>query len=82
MKNTENVGLNSVMYNVIEQDKQAKIREKLTQAFNNISKQIESSNFEWDEIGKDAEKRLARCRFWEVMDIALKDRNFRSQLAS
>lgn len=82
MKNTENVGLNSVMYNVTNQNEQAKIREKLTQAFNNISKQIESSNFEWDEIGKDAEKRLAKCRFWEVMDIALKDKNFRSQLAS
>ena len=82
MKNTENVGLNSVMYNVTDQNEQAKIREKLTQAFNIITKQIESSNFEWDEIGKDAEKRLAKCRFWEVMDIALKDRNFRSQLAS
>lgn len=82
MKDTENVGLNSVMYNVTDQNEQAKIREKLIQAFRDISKQIESSNFEWDEIGKDAEKRLAKCRFWEVMDIALKDRNFRSQLAS
>lgn len=82
IQGTDNIWWDSINYNIIDKKQQDILVKKINQAFEDFSKQVESADFWWDADWKQAEIRLAKCRFWEVMDIALKDKNFRSQLAS
>ena len=82
IQGTDNIWWDSINYNIIDKKQQDILFKKINQAFEDFSKQVESADFWWDSDWKQAEIRLAKCRFWEVMDIALKDKNFRSQLAS
>lgn len=74
---SKKIGLESVLS---EYNGNQKLAKKLQEAYDSFSSKIDVSNFEQNQ--QQAQKRLAECRFWESISIALKNYKFRSNLLS
>lgn len=82
MASTADFGFDKVMenYQNREGDKE-QLKMICNELFNNFRSKINVSNFQWEKEQK-AQQRLAECRFWEAIWIALKKQEFKKQLLS
>lgn len=80
MQRTSDFSFDKVMENYNGKDKN-QLKNISINAFNNFKSKIDVSNFQW-ELEQKAQQRLAECRFWEALWIALKQWEFRKQLLS